>query len=91
MKKLFKKKWPILVIGVLVLAAVIGLVVRMGSSQTYTKLGATDYEVGALDSAGKFSKNAGSFVSTDFHDVEGLTVKVEEDAELSYQIGRAHV
>lgn len=86
MKTFFKNKWLILVVGVLVLAAAIGLIVRMGSSQTYTTLGATNYEVGALDETGAFKKNAGSFVSTDFHTVEGLTVKVEEDAELSYQL-----
>ena len=86
MKKLFKKKWPVLVIGVLVLAAAVCLLFRMGSSQTYTTLSATNYEVGALDETGAFKKNAGSFVSTGFYDVDGLSVKVEEDAELSYQL-----
>ncbi len=86
MKKFFKKNWLIAVVGILVLVAAIGLCVRMGSSQTYTTLSATNYEVGALDEAGKFTKNAGSFVSTGFYDVDGLSVKVDEDADLSYQL-----
>ena len=85
-KKLLKKNWLIAVVGILVLTATIGLCVRMGSSQTYTKLGATDYEVGALDDTGAFMKNAGSFVSKDFYDINGLSVKVDEDADLSYQL-----
>lgn len=86
MKKVLKNKWLIIVVGVLVLAAALGLIIRMGSSQTYATLSATDYEVGALDTAGAFKKNAGSFVSKDFYEVDGLSVKVEEDAELSYQL-----
>lgn len=74
------------VIGVLVLVMLAGLCFRMGKSQTYTSLSATSYEVGALNSAGEFEKNAGSFVSKEFHDVKGLSVKVDEDAELSYQL-----
>ena len=74
------------IVGILVLIAAIGLCVRMGTSQTYTSLSATGYEVGALDSTGAFEKNAGSFVSKDFHSVEGLSVKVDEDADLSYQL-----
>ncbi|MFQ6752528.1 MAG: hypothetical protein ACLRFL_03090 [Clostridia bacterium] len=86
MKRTKTGKIALIVVGILVAIMIIGLCVRMGSSQTYTTLSATDYEVGALDTAGAFKKNAGSFVSKDFYDVDGLSVKVEEDAELSYQL-----
>ena len=86
MKRTKTGKIALIVVGILVAIMAIGLCVRMGSSQTYTTLSATDYEVGALDTAGAFKKNAGSFVSKDFYDVDGLSVKVEEDAELSYQL-----
>lgn len=79
-------KITLIIVGILVLIMAVGLCVRMGSSQTYTTLSATNYEVGALDETGKFTKNAGSFVSTGFYDVEGLSVKVDEDADLSYQL-----
>lgn len=86
---MFKKKTgkiALIVVSILVAIMAIGLCVRMGSSQTYTTLSATDYQVGALDETGAFMKNAGSFVSKDYYDVDGLSVKVEEDAEVSYQL-----
>ena len=86
MTKSKKSKIALIIVGILVLIMAVGLCVRMGSSQTYTKLSATDYEVGALDNTGAFTKNAGSFVSKDFYDVNGLSVKVDEDADLSYQL-----
>ena len=86
MTKSKKSKIALIIVGILVLIMAVGLCVRMGSSQTYTKLGATDYEVGTLDNTGVFMKNAGSFVSKDFYDIKGLSVKVDEDADLSYQL-----
>ena len=86
---MFKKKTgkiALIVVGILVAIMAIGLCVRMGSSQTYTTLSATDYQVGALDETGAFMKNPGTFVSKDFYDVDGLTVKVDEGSELSYKI-----
>lgn len=76
----------IIVVSILLLVGILGLCLRMGLSQTYTTLSATDYQVGALDENGAFVKNAGSFVTKEFHDVEGLSIKVEKKAELSYQI-----
>lgn len=86
MTKSKKSKIALIIVGILVLIMAVGLCVRMGSSQTYTTLSATNYEVGALDETGAFMKNAGSFVSKDYYDVDGLSVKVDEDAELSYQL-----
>lgn len=86
MKRTKTGKIALIVVGILVAIMAIGLCVRMGSSQTYTTLSATDYQVGALDETGAFMKNAGSFVSKDFYDVDGLSVKVDEDAEVSYQL-----
>lgn len=86
MKRTKTGKIALIVVGILVAIMAIGLCVRMGSSQTYTTLSATDYQVGALDETGAFMKNAGSFVSKDYYDVDGLSVKVDEDAEVSYQL-----
>lgn len=86
MKYFIKRNWWLLVLGVLVLVGAAGLCVRMGTSQTYAKLSANNYVVGSLDETGEFTKNAGSFVSKDFYDIKGLSVKVDKDADLSYQL-----
>ncbi len=89
MKKLFKSKGfttALIIMGLVLVVGMISLLVRMGTSQTYTTLSASDYQVGSLNATGEFEKNAGSFVSKDFYDVDGLSIKVEDDADLSYRI-----
>lgn len=87
----YKKKNKLMVagivfLGVLILSVIVSLGVRLGGSQTYTKLAYGDYVVGTLNETGEFTKSGGSFVTEEFTSVDGLKITVKEDADLSYRI-----
>ena len=76
----------IVLLGVLIISVIASLGIRLGKSQTYTKLAYADYIVGTLNETGEFTKSGGSFVTEEFTSVDGLKITVKEDADLSYKI-----
>ena len=72
---------------VVTLGAVVAIASKCDSEKT-KELGAFDYKIGQLsDIDGKSIKDDKSgLVSKDIYDIDGLTVELEKDAEVKYQL-----
>lgn len=85
-----RNKTLIGILFVLVAILAIGMVTALFrvDTQIHTKtLTTSNYEVGALDDgSGKEVEDKNSIRSKDSYNVEGLEIKVDEDAEVTYEV-----
>lgn len=80
-------KWIVVfVIIALLVCVVAGLAVSLSKLETTKSLNALNYEIGTLDENGEYIKDTSSIVTKDFVSVEGLSIKVDEDALVTYKV-----
>ncbi len=80
-------KWVIAFVLIAVLiSAVIVLGVKLNAQITTATVGATAYEIGSLDDSGKPVDNTGFIVTKDYISANGLTVKIDKDANVQYKV-----
>lgn len=61
-------------------------IVRVAQKDETKEISSLAYKIGALDDNGAFVKNTASIVSKDFISSDGLTIKLQENAEVSYKV-----
>ena len=83
-----KIKWLItLIVGLGLVACVIGLTVRLNNNEKTKTLSTFNYEIGLLDDAtGEELSGTSSIRTKDYVTTDGLTVEVKKDANVSYVI-----
>ena len=78
------------IIVCVLLVALIGCVtyaiVRVAQKEDTKEISSLAYKIGALDDNGDFVKNTASIVSKDFVSTDGLTIKLQENADVSYKV-----
>lgn len=78
------------IIVCILLVALIGgvtyAIVRVVHKDETKEISSLAYKIGALDDNGAFMKNTASIVSKDFISSNGLTIKLQENAEVSYKV-----
>ena len=81
-------RWAIVFLFLIVLAGgLIATVVKLNGSIKTKEIGSSAYAVGTLNTTtGKYEENASSIYTKDFITVDGLTVKVKENANVSYKL-----
>lgn len=78
-----------IIVCVLLVALIGGVtyaIVRVVQKDETKEISSLAYKIGALDDNGAFMKNTASIVSKDFISSDGLTVKLQENAEVSYKV-----
>ena len=85
-----KAKWlAVLLAGVTLTGAVVGLSVKVSKMDTTKELGSSAYSIGLLDdTTGKAYEEADkSGLSTDkYYDLDGLKIEVDKNATVKYQV-----
>lgn len=83
-----KIKWIIvLIVGVALIAAVIGLSVKLSRQTTTTTIGSEAYVIGVLDEdTGKLTEGDAAIYTRKGISVDGLTCVLVKDAEVEYQL-----
>jgi hypothetical protein len=80
-------KWIITaVVGVLLIATVVGLCVKLNKVDTTKTISKYSYEVGIINDLGKEKTSDGSIRSKDFITVDGLAVVLSDDANITYRL-----
>ena len=74
------------VLSVLALAAVASIVVVLNDQIDEVQLKTWDYEVATLDAEGDVDESEANVVTKDFITVDGLQIKVVDEAEITYQV-----
>lgn len=78
-----------IIVCVLLVALICGVtyaIVRVVQKDETKEISSLAYKIGALDDNGAFMKNTASIVSKDFISSDGLTIKLQENAEVSYKV-----
>lgn len=78
-----------IIVCVLLVALIGGVtyaIVRVVHKDETKEISSLAYKIGALDDNGAFMKNTASIVSKDFISSNGLTIKLQENAEVSYKV-----
>lgn len=78
-----------IIVCVLLVALISGVtyaIVRVVQKDETKEISSLAYKIGALDDNGAFMKNTASIVSKDFISSDGLTIKLQENAEVSYKV-----
>lgn len=78
-----------IIVCVLLVALIGGVtyaIVRVVQKDETREISSLAYKIGALDDNGAFMKNTASIVSKDFISSNGLTIKLQENAEVSYKV-----
>ena len=78
-----------IIVCVLLVALIGGVtyaIVRVVHKDETKEISSLAYKIGALDDNGAFMKNTASIVSKDFIFSDGLTIKLQENAEVSYKV-----
>lgn len=78
-----------IIVCVLLVALIGGVtyaIVRVAQKDETKEISSLAYKIGALDDNGAFVKNTASIVSKDFISSDGLTIKLQENAEVSYKV-----
>ena len=78
-----------IIVCVLLVALIGGVtyaIVRVVQKDETREISSLAYKIGALDDNGAFVKNTASIVSKDFISSNGLTIKLQENAEVSYKV-----
>lgn len=78
-----------IIVCVLLVALIGGVtyaIVRVVQKDETKEISSLAYKIGALDDNGAFMKNTASIVSKDFISSDGLTIKLQENAEVSYKV-----
>lgn len=78
-----------IIVCVLLVALIGGVtyaIVRVVQKGETKEISSLAYKIGALDDNGTFMKNTASIVSKDFISSDGLTIKLQENAEVSYKV-----
>lgn len=78
-----------IIVCVLLVALIGGVtyaIVRVVQKDETKEISSLAYKIGALDDNGAFMNNTASIVSKDFISSDGLTVKLQENAEVSYKV-----
>lgn len=78
-----------IIVCVLLVALIGGVtyaIVRVVQKEDTKEISSLAYKIGALDDNGDFVKNTASIVSKDFVSTDGLTIKLQENAEVSYKV-----
>lgn len=83
-----KIKWIIVSILLLILGAgLIGVTIKLNDSIKTKEVSSSAYAVGTLSSTtGKYVEGTTSIYTEDFITVDGLTVKVKDDANVTYKL-----
>ena len=78
-----------IIVCVLLVALIGGVtyaIVRVAQKEDTKEISSLSYKIGALDDNGDFVKNTASIVSKDFVSTDGLTIKLQENADVSYKV-----
>lgn len=78
-----------IIVCVLLVALIGGVtyaIVRVVHKDETKEISSLAYKIGTLDDNGAFMKNTASIVSKDFISSNGLTIKLQENAEVSYKV-----
>lgn len=78
-----------IIVCVLLVALIGGVtyaIVRVAQKEDTKEISSLAYKIGALDDNGDFVKNTASIVSKDFVSTDGLTIKLQENADVSYKV-----
>lgn len=78
-----------IIVCVLLVALIGGVtyaIVRVVQKDETREISSLAYKIGGLDDNGAFMKNTASIVSKDFISSDGLTIKLQENAEVSYKV-----
>ena len=78
-----------IIVCVLLVALIGGVtyaIVRVVQKDETREISSLAYKIGALDDNGAFMKNTASIVSKDFISSNGLTIKLQENSEVSYKV-----
>lgn len=82
-----KVKWIVVfVLIVLLIGAVTCICVSLATSKTTKNLGTLDYEIGALDATGKYTKDTSSIVTKKYLSVEDMKIEIDKDANVTYKV-----
>lgn len=83
-----KLKWIItLIVGLCLIAAVIGIAVKLDRSTTDERLGSEAYSIGIIDVEGDVDKTDKSSIYTrNSLDLDGLSIELAEDTEVTYSL-----
>lgn len=82
-----KNTSKIIIFALVVVVVLVGvvLIARTASSKTAT-LGTLDYQIGALDEKGEYSKDTSSIVTRKFLSVEGMEIELQKNADVTYKV-----
>lgn len=83
-----KVKWIItLIVGLCLIAAVIGIAVKLDRSTTDERLGSEAYSIGIIDVEGDVDKTEKTSIYTrNSLDLDGLSIELADDAEITYSL-----
>lgn len=80
-------KWIVVsVILVLLIGAVTIMGIALNKQITTRTLGASAYAIGTLDEQGVFGKDTATIATKDFVTVDGLEIKLIDNAEIQYKV-----
>ena len=81
-------KWIlVLIVGIALIGAVIGLAVKLNRSTTDERLGSEAYSIGIIDEDGEIDKSEKTSIYTrNAIKVDGLTIELAKDAEVTYSL-----
>lgn len=82
-----KIKWIIAFVLIAIIGlGLIGLTVSINQKETTKRIGIEAYSIGTLNETGDFVENEEGLCTKGLYTVDGLTVKIDEDANVTYKL-----
>ena len=89
-KKSDMVKWIItFIVGLLLIAAVAALFIKLDRQTTTTTIGGEAYSIGLIDENGDYKEGDTAIYMRKAITTDGLKCELKDDANIKYQIGRA--